>query len=429
MLKKIKELIGKCYLVGYIFWFLFAPPLFPGINPSIILAVFSLSMIVFRYRKEVGRIIKDGRFKKVCIFIISYIIIYLISWALSLRFDNEDVYGNGVINLYSILLNFGVTFICALYLISYCLKRKINRIEIIKYFVYAGALQLAIALNTLVSPEFKQWTLEAMMKETNEALLKSTWLTERRFYGFSNNLLDLFGFGIGILAILPLYYATIKEKKLFALWSPVLLILSILNARTGLVIYAIGIIVWTISLMVNGKLNIAKIFLTIPAIIIGLFASYWIVNAYSPGTIEWIKTDISSFFDDNTIGTASAINSEEFWTFPTGSDLIIGTGHNISAYSEYRVSGDVYSDNGYVNEIWKVGIIGLIIYLVLNFYILRIPFKYEKGIMKSLYVFFGLSIIVFLVKGSLMGYNPGNVIIYTLFLFAVLDRPNKNLMV
>ncbi len=422
MVKKIRDLISSVYLVVYIFWFLFAPPLFSGINSSILLAIFSSAMLFFKYRKETLVICKDKRFKKVSIFMISYILVYLISWLLAITCVDANYYDNGVLNIYSFLLNFGATFICAIYLVVYCSRRKIDNIEIMKYFVYAGVLQLVIALIALVSPEFKQLTLDLMMKETNESLLKSTWITSRRFYGFSNNLLDLFGFGCGIIAILPLFYATLKNKKLFMLWSPILLTLSILNARTGIVIYAIGIIVWLLGFAKNNKINVLRIIIIIPTIILGLFASYRIVDTYSPDTISWVRQDLLSFVDKDVAGTADELYSDNFWTIPKGSDIIIGTGHNISAYSGYKAEGSVYSDVGYINELWKVGIIGLFLYLMINYLMLKISYDEGKGILKSLYIFFGVSIAAFLVKGSLMGYNPGNVIIYTMFIFAIYDK-------
>jgi len=416
--KKI-SFVGKIYLVAYLFLFLFAPPFLRGVNFAIPLGGYSLITLMAKYRKDALLLLFDKKHRKARALIGAYIGVFVFSWGLSCLFGDGDVIGNGLINLYSLFLNFAVTFVCATYLVLYCAKRGVDSVEIIKYIVYAGVVQLVFALVTLIAPGFRQWTIELMMKDTNENLLMSTWVTERRFYGFANNLLDLFGFGVGIIAILPLFYATLRKKRLFILWSPVLLILAILNSRTGIVIYGLGLVCWLVGIMVSKKISIAKLLLTILAIIVGVCGCYFVVNEYSPNTISWIRRDMLSFFDDETSGTATIIKSGDFWSMPKGVDLAFGAGHNISAYSSYKTSDDVHSDNGYVNELWKVGIVGLLIYGLLNYYLLKTISNNNDGRFRTLCVFFGLSMIVFLVKGSLIGYNPGNVIIYTLFLFAI----------
>jgi|GEM_PF-4567520 len=416
-----KKNISKAYLVFYVFCFLFAPPLIPGINFSIILGIFSAVMILLKYGKKLTTLFRSKALKKVSFLIFAYIAVYLISWVISMKTNNADIYENGVINIYSFFLNFVITFICSIYLVFKCDDMNIDKYELIKYFIYAGLIQLGIALVALLSPEFKTFTIDLMRKETNERLLNSTWLVERRFFGLSNNLLDLFGFGTGIIATLPLFYATKTGKKHYLLLSPLLAIVPLLNARSGIVIYLLGIIVWIIGMIISKRLGAMRVIFVTPIIIVLFMAAYNAVSVLSPGTIEWVENDIASFMtSDSNGGTASIIYSNEYWNMPEGSNLLIGAGHNVSAYSSLKVKNIEYTDNGYINELWKVGLIGIIIYFLINLNMLSFCYKEEKDIIiKTLYIFFGMAMIVMLVKCSLMGYNPGNVIIYTMFIASI----------
>lgn len=284
-------------------------------------------------------------------------------------------------------------------------------------------MQFVIAMFALVNPAFRSWTLQMMTKDTNAYLMNTPWLLERRFYGLSNNLLDLFGFGMGIIATIALFYASAENKKKILLAVPLLLVVSVLNSRTGILIFVIGVLVWLAGLMIAKKINVAKIIIYTVSSVLVIFLGIQLVAHFSPHTLEWIQNDFKSFIDpDSTVGTATEIYSDDFWALPDGYQILVGSGHNASAYSNYKVEDQVYTDNGYMNEIWKVGIIGLVVYLVLNFFIIRQCYiDDDKVLYKIMYVFFGIAMAVFLVKGSLIGYNPGNVIIYTLFIYSVMQ--------
>ena len=259
-----------------------------------------------------------------------------------------------------------------------------------------------------------------MTKDTNAYLFESPWILERRFFGFSNNLLDLFGFGFGIISALPLYYSSAKKEYKILLSIPFLLLTCVLNSRTGLLIFAIGVFVWIVELIISKTVRLSMI------IKWGMFFSmmaatcFGIVSMLSPRTIEWISKDFSSFIgDDSSYGTATSIYSERFWTIPDDGRVLVGTGHNVSAYSSSKVDSTIHSDNGYINEIWKAGIIGLLLFVTMNYLIIRHSYCFENDyILKAMFVFFGVSMIVFMVKASLTGYNPGNAIIYSLFIYS-----------
>ena len=414
--------MSKIWLVIYIFCFLFAPPLIPGINFSFILGGFSLIAILLKYHKRLACIFKRKSFLKFLGFFAAYLILFLCAHLINNFVHGEDVFDNFLLNLYSMFLNFGVTFVCAIYLVFKCEDLGLGKKDLIKLFIYAGLVQFAISMLALINPGFRDFTINLMTKETNERFMNSPWLLERRFYGLSNNLLDLFGFGMGILATLPLFYASAEHKKLYYLAAPLLLLVSILNSRTGILIFIIGFLTWMIGTLIARKVNIVKIVMGAVLLVVISTFGLQLLSHFSPHTMEWIENDVYSFFDpETTNGTATAIYDDDYWTLPEGEQILIGSGHNISGYSSNKVEQQTHTDNGYINEIWKVGLIGLILYLIFNLYFVKQCYINETDVLyKAMYVFFGIAMMIFLIKGSLVGYNPGNVIIYTMFIYAIM---------
>lgn len=125
-------------------------------------------------------------------------------------------------------------------------------------------------------------------------------------------------------------------------------------------------------------------------------------------------------------GTADILFDESWWQFPPFESLLIGTGYNVSGYSDYAVSEIQHSDVGYINELWKTGIIGSLVLYYSFYYLLKNAFIDMKDKeYKSLFIFLGIAIIIFLVKGAIYTYNTGITIIYTLSLMPIYNNTKK----
>lgn len=419
------NLVKKLYLVVYIFFFLFAPPFIPKINMSLILGTFSFLILIFKYPKKTINLYKTKDMMTLLLLLFIYFAMYFISFSVASVFMEYNLNDNFIINMYSLFLNFVITFICSTYLVIKTDEYGFTKEMLIRYILYATCLQVLIALLSLTIPAFKSWTLSKMLKDNNVKLISSPWITSRRFYGFSNNLLDLFGFGVGIISMIPLFYSN-KDVKKF-LYSPIILILAVLNSRSGIVIFLLGLIVFIWYMLKTKKISFSKLVKTTVLLFILISIIYSLVAAFSPNTISWIKNDFSSFFSsDSDNGTATAIYSSNFWTIPSDARMILGAGFNVSAYSTSRVENIVHSDCGYINEIWKVGFVGLALYLLINIYIIKKCIDYEDDIRyKYMYIAFLIGMLAFLVKATLNGYNPGNVVIYTMFVKAIYQKKKE----
>ena len=426
---KIIKKINNLGLIIFIFCFLFAPPFIKSFNFIFIVFGYSIIMIILKYRTRMKKTLNTKYFKNIFTILFLYFFVYILSVLINCLIDGEQYLDNYIINFYTLMLTFPITITCSLYLIFRCDELNISFDDVIRLFIMAGLIQTIIAILTLLFPALKKITITIMYTATGDKLLNTPWITERRFFGFANSMLDSFGFGTGILATLPIFYAAKTGKKIYYLFSPILLIVPMLNSRSGLVMFIIGLGVYFIYLGAKKTIKFGAYCKYFIIILLLLSLGIYIVNVYSPNTITWIIQDIKSFIlSDNTTGTATQLFSNEFWQLPSTRGLLIGTGHNISGYSDYSVQGIEHSDVGYVNELWKAGIIGSILLYYSIYYIIKIALINTKNnYYKAMFITFAIASFTFLIKATIFSYNPGIVIIYTLSLMTIyIDNKHKN---
>lgn len=421
--------LKNIWLIIYIFIFLFAPPLVTSINLLIPLSVYSLFVIVVKYHSKIKVLFKNRDFQRLIIVLVFYAFIYILSTLIN-SVNTEGTYSkNYVLNLYSFILNFPLTIICSIYLTFKFNDAKLSVNDMVRYFIYAGLMQSGLALLALMSSTCRQWMLQHMLNANTEKFINSPWIVERRFYGFSNNMLDLFGFGTGVLATLPLYYAKKNNKYQYILLIPILLIVPILNSRTGIVILVLGIICFIIGMIAKKEIN-AVVFIKYLIIIIAfMFFVFIIVKTYSPNTIDWIENDFLSFLNPSeSSGTANILFDESWWRLPEPKYYLLGTGFSITGYSDYASNISVTSDVGYINEFWRTGIIGSLIIYYFLFLLTKIAKNNLKNnkVYKTMFSFFLVASLATLVKGYVFSYNPGNVVIYTLTIMIIYSSKNRS---
>lgn len=429
-MEKIKAKLKYIGFVIYIFCYLFAPPIIPNINFIFIVFAYSAIAILIKYRKQLAQTFKLKNIKKLIKILIIYLIIYFLSIVINGIITQKWYIDNYIINIYSLILAFPITITCSLYIIYRSEELKIDFWNLIKFFIYAGVIQAIIALLMLCFPAIKSFFINLMYYTTKEELLITEWVNSRRFYGFAHSMLDLFGFGTGILALLPVYYGLHVNKK-YIILSPLLLVVPFLNSRSGLVIYGIGLLLLMIMSFRKMKAKDVIKYITLILIVLALIIA--VINFFSPNTIEWIIKDFNSFIftaENEEIGTADVLFSKSFWTIPPVENWLLGTGYTVSAYSDYSVEGITHSDVGYINEFWKTGIIGSAILYYFIYSMLKMAYlsdKTEDGkLVRHMFIFFGIAIIVFLVKASIFTYNPGTAIIYTLALMKIIEKGEDN---
>lgn len=404
----------QIYLILYLFVFLYAPPIIFDFNIVILLFFFSIALLFLKYKDQMKKIYQIKKIRYFLLGLVIYSIYFFIIIIINYIFFQRVQLIDYLTIIYSYSLFFPVTITCIIYIICFCMKYEINLDNLIRYFIYASLIQAIIAILALIFRDFKEVLLSIMHNHTNNDLLVGDWLNHRRFFGFSRNLLDQFGLGTGVMCGIAILQ--IRNYKNYVLYIPFLFLLTFLNAKTGIVIIILSFIIYIFN-----KKNRKECFsflkkykfklLLLTSLFIGL------IYYFTPSTFEWIINDFISFLPNSqNEGIASLLFSNGFWSLPSSLlQIIFGTGHNV-----FAVSGFPHSDVGYVNEIWKTGIVGFVILYGTIFILFLYLIKSKVYIKKYIGILFMISFFIFMIKGQVVGYNPATPLIFTISLYALI---------
>ena len=92
--------------------------------------------------------------------------------------------------------------------------------------------------------------------------------------------MDVFGFGIGIIAGICFFYGVVK-KKIYIIKSIIIAIATLLNSRTGLIVYAMAIVLSMIFVFKKG--NLKKILTMVIAISVLILSGMEIIKIMKSG--------------------------------------------------------------------------------------------------------------------------------------------------
>lgn len=343
------------FLSLYAFLCLFAPPVLPDVNLVLVIALLSVPYLLINAPKAKG-ILGSYASRSFCAWFGAFATYWVVIMLVNALLSDEVYISDYVTSAYSFFLVMPTCLVCATTALVYAGKHDLTSSQVIKAFIYAGLVQAAIALAAFFNQGIKDMLTEIMFQNTGTTQMQEgSWIAERRFYGFANSMLDLYGFGTGVIASLPAFLVLIDREasKMWLFAVPFLLVVPALNARTGLVLFAIAIVIASLYAGKSSGLSIVATMLT--ALIIALVAAVIIgvIATVRPEIIDWLLGDILGTTQHNTL---SILFGEGFWNLPDPLMAITGTGHTV-----YGVSGFSHSDVGYVNELWRTGVIGLVL--------------------------------------------------------------------
>lgn len=406
-------------LIIYLFIAIFAPPVLKNINLILPIFIYACYAIFFKYSKQALAILSNKYMKRFIYWYFAYIG-YLTFLILCALFLNEQVaFAHYVKNYYSLFLYLPVTFVCALYAVLRAKTLHITSTRFVGAIVLSGVLQAFLALLSVLNPAIKHFFIRNMYLNTGDQLLATPWITDRRFYGFANNLLDLFGLGMGIIAICALALATIRPRYL---WAFVIVVTAgAINSRTTILVATIGLLAYghkylraKIRSCSVGRIGIISFVVALVMLVLGLQT----LSKFAPATMDWVKSDITSFIctdNCNKENTGSKLFSNSFWQLPSSPLLLItGTGHTL-----YGVEGMAHSDVGFINDIWRTGIIGIVIlYLPLIYLFIDSYRNTTHAILKMLLKLNLIILFIFLIKGTIWGYSSATMVAFLILLYS-----------
>lgn len=425
----------------FIFFLIFSPPIIPQINTAIIATMVAAGLLVTKYRTDVIKAFEKMKMNK---FIIVMGIFF--AYVAVVAFVNIFIVGEKIQLMHYIKLGYRffliipILLICVLYI---CIRSKELNYSIYNLamcFVIATMIQFLLVLVALLFPSIKELFVSIIYANTGDAYLDIPWVMERRGFGFCNSFVDSFGFGMGIIACLPLFFVKKHNWKVIY-FVPCLIFVSLVNVRTGIVMAGMGLVV-SIPIIVSEFIRAERFYkikaIKTIAISIGvLLLLLALVALCNRNTLKWIMGDFSSVIEatvpgteeivinietDSQTTTADTLFSDRFWNIPPITTFIFGSGHTI-----YGAEGYPNSDVGYINDLWLGGVIGCaLLYGAFAGLFARAYKSAEDKNIKLLVVYLALAILVFQIKANAIMFNAGlNTIIPILF-YICYYRGEKN---
>lgn len=326
-----------------------------GVSANYLVAIISLLImtiiIIKQKNKFVLEIIKQKPIKFFILGIISSSIYFLIIFLIRNNNDNVNLKNMRLIqNMMSIIY-----IIDVIMLISILKKKNYNVEERLKVLFKASAIQGLFCIGMISFPFFKN--IANWMFTKYSQFNSGDYILKSRIYGISTDYTYGMPLFHGLLCGICLYYCLKKNKKYFIYYF-LIMIVALLNSRTGLIVS----IITSITVMVYIKLKEKKylellkyIILSIIAFIIGLL----LLKIYKYETYKSLMAifeEIVGIFNGTGLtGTSKYLFDSHFY-FPKGTSFLIGEGHRV--YSKEALTfGCIPSDIGFVNDMFMGGVI------------------------------------------------------------------------
>lgn len=388
-----------------LFLVVYNPPVYAGLSFTTIAVVLSFIYIIFNssvFSKVVRKKSIRHLFQLFALFFCYYLIEATVCYMASSR---EEIMSG----LLSSVVSYISFFIVSFAIVIWSIKNGVTFEGLSKLYVSAGLLQTVLVVACLVSPSVKSFFNGLTMANSgSEKIARSMeYAGLFRNYGFASSLYDIFGFTMAVLGIMALNQA-LKGEKIYYVFSLLLALAAVVNARSAFVIYIFGFI---ILLLARRKGASAGWYLKIGFLIGVVFLGVYIIfnQVLGNGSSEhmmWLAsgiTETESLMNGQTEGYYDALFND-FLIFPEGLSLIFGEGMTP------QVAIDHNSDVGYVQSLWLYGIVGSI--FLYSFYVsmFKTAIKSLNWPNNSLMTAILLMIAIYMIKLTPLGYSQASVV-------------------
>ena len=217
-------------------------------------------------------------------------------------------------------------------------------------FIFAGCFQFVCVTLAFVLPDVKNYFNGLTVANSESAYIAfSTQYNPYRSFGLGENLFDSFGYVIALVILLTFIEGLFRTNTKIVILSGLMMIMPLLNARTGMVLAFIGLLISFVMYTRRSFLQLLKIVLLI---VLFLVAGSFFFRNIPEETREWILEGGSSiidlFFEHNSSGVFSVLSNHII--FP--SNFVFGE------FGAPEMFGLGHSDVGYIQCIWRYGALG-----------------------------------------------------------------------
>lgn len=341
----------KIFVYIYAFYIIYSPNILARyLDSSIVLfliAFLQLGMYILSGKKIIKLLTKYGLIFCISIFLIS---IYFALVAIYNGISITDIEGLRIVqNNMPIVYMINISF-----LINYLKKLKYTKLDMFNFIFNICLIQGIICILMFLISDFRQIALDLYYFNRNE----NYWITSSRIYGITNDY--TYGTPIfhGLICSVITILALCKSKK-YLLYLPFIIFAILINGRTGLLIYAICLVlIFIVYLIKTGKVLkvFSYLFLFVGLIIVLLS----ILKVSAPSTYQFIINffnDTKSLFVDDKLSGNYQYLFDNMLFFPKGLKLIFGSGFKVYAGGGSEFGVYEHSDIGYVNDLFLGGIV------------------------------------------------------------------------
>lgn len=218
-----------------------------------------------------------------------------------------------------------------------------------------AAMQLVFVVLAFAFPGVKTFLNSLIIKNSyNEAIISAmnkSWLVSWRAYGLAENMFDGFGFVISILISIVFVYGLSTKKKGITALACVMLVMPLLNARTGLILCSVSFMY-----IMFRYLNVKR-FITFSLLIVLLVIGFLLMYKHLPYELQDALSRTVTEFSGLAQGQKKGVFDEIFGVdivFPD--NMLFGAG-----IAPERITELTGIDSGYIQCLWRYGIIGSVL--------------------------------------------------------------------
>lgn len=348
----------KVFFGAVLFLMVFNPPIVRRISFTMIFSALAVLDLVLHYG-EAREMIRGLR-KPFLILGAAFAYSFVIA---ALRGVTDPVNGEAAIrNFFDSCVSFVCQMSISLSMIRIANRWRFTAKDLTESFLWAALAQGCLAAACYVLPPVKSLLNDLMFRNTSsrEFAIIIQANSYRRNFGFASTLFDIFGFTMSVLSVMAFCKAYCSRNKLWYIVFAAAALASFLNARTAMVLIAVGVglcVVFANIRRLNGMDLLKKGVIAAAIIFAGVFVLRKVLGGTSE-TASWLQDgigQIAALFRGERTGIFETM-SESFIFFPDSIlEILFGTGLTPMQ------AVDRSTDMGYVMSIWRYGIIGSIL--------------------------------------------------------------------
>lgn len=326
-----------------LFLLIYNPPII-GFNVIHILAVFALFVIIRSSRAK--QLLLDA-YRRSHVFLVACLIC-----SVSIIFNGTF---SSFLNLFAIFLE--IIPVCVVFFYFYGEESG----PLLDDVILTGCLQSVIAIFALLFPPLQSMIVGRMITVGYSDAMQT--MASWRMFGLSRELTFAMPVVQSLIACLCLYFSIVKDK-IYLIPIPFLVFSSIINARTGIIVFGIGglfVLLSTFRFKFSSVLTIMIVGLILWAST-NLFSSFISNNEV---TAAWLLSgveDITAFvsggeLDENDSYFTYLSKPEKYRVPENLLQFLFGTGERSQGNANIQFPSDI----GYINDIWLGGIIYMLL--------------------------------------------------------------------